>query len=518
MNKSAGSMDVGDFGALEKDVRWLEEVAPGDLVPQLERRLSKRKVDIAKMFLTSALAAARSIRPEGHGPIPVSHSLIGLRAAADTHEFLQAAEAPSKGESPGSHRVILRALRSIKDELAHPGRTPFRLPDPGEAPSAAKEDLVFRFLEAVHAGDPDQTDALFSWIVRDMEREQATDLLLSAGLEGVTCDLHAVVSAVETLGLLDRVGWEWATVLLRPVVRQQTVAVGRSADYEACIEEVAARQLLRAARRRAPGRRSLGEEDPEEFFRWSREWAQCDPENRRVLVGTALAAGVTLEDTGEIVALGTTMLFLQEGLRSGAKVWSEAQADRRMHLVTGGHSMVRLIRLGTPGQRILGLLLTGCLPGIRDVRLDPSQPEASWWLSPASRLHTHVGERSAETEAAGNGEDLAPPAVLEWRAALQEKEPNRLLPILTRSVERGDALESFAPSLAREAVEQEVGGALPVKLERCLAELYEGSRTPYRWLHLWASGLSQTLWPSVEGNSGVLQTPNTSVRMPEGLG
>jgi len=41
---------------------------------------------------------------------------------------------------------------------------------------------------------------------------------------------------------------------------------------------------------------------------------------------------------------------------------------------------------------------------------------------------------------------------------------------------------------------------LAMKLERGLADAYRATRSPHRWLHLWASALAQTLWPRAIGD------------------
>jgi len=44
---------------------------------------------------------------------------------------------------------------------------------------------------------------------------------------------------------------------------------------------------------------------------------------------------------------------------------------------------------------------------------------------------------------------------------------------------------------------------MALALERVLAEAYDATRAPHRWIHVWASGVAQTLWPEVDSGERI---------------
>ncbi len=471
-----------DLGSLEKTVRWIEETAPDRFPGEIAKKLGRAKGEKLEPFLKSAaLASIRSTRvpAEGGGPLPHGwlvqpsvRSLVADLEAGGTPQDLEASRA-------AIHAALSQVNREVQTQLGGPAR----LPDHGPG-TGAKEEIFFAFLEEVRAGNPDGADERFCWLVSDLDKLPLTDLLLSAGLEGVTGDIHKVVAVVEAVSLLSWIGWEWAPVVLRPVVRVQASGTHSLGEYDRCLREVEGRELLRLARRRPPGQPALGERDPGAFLARALEWAEHSPEDRRTLVATLLAEGTPLEDVGETLGVGATLLFLQDSLRVLTHRWSLEEAHERMHLLTGVLACTRLVRLGTPGQRILGLLLAGYLPGIRDRRLAPRAPDSGWWLTPV--------QRTVDVK----GSAIAPPA--SWSESIVSGKATGLLPILATTLEAGHSLDLFEPELARHAPHRAVEPGLAIKLERALADAYRTTRSPHRWTHLWAAALAATLWPNGE--------------------
>lgn len=464
-----------DFGPHEKSVRWIEDTPPASFAEELDRRLAKVRAEgVDALLRAAALSSARSVRYDGSGRMP--HGLLVLSSARSL-----AAITPPEGLRP----LLAHVLRLIHQEIHHPGFGPFRLLDFDEVAGEGKEGTLFSFLEAARAGETDWADHRFAWLVRNLERDQVVDLLLSSGLEGATQDPHNVVGVVESVALLQGIGWEHAPVLLRPIVRRQASGLTGLAEYEECRETVARLDLLRLARRRPPGQPAFGERDPQAFLEQAGQWAEGDPKARSSQISSLLAEGVPLEDAADLVALGAALLLLQETLRPSEGQASEEDVDRRVHLATGPLGLRQLVRIGAPGQRILGLLLAGAVPPVDRVRLAPRSPDCGWWLSPASRL----------LEPSPTPETQEGPVPAAWAEQIRGGQANGLLPLITERLEAGGtavqlegALAAFAPYCRR-------APGLAIKLERALAEAYRGSRTPHRWMHRWAAGLALALWP-----------------------
>ncbi len=311
-----------DFGPHEKSVRWIEDTPPASFAEELDRRLAKVRAEgVDALLRAAALSSARSVRYDGSGRMP--HGLLVLSSARSL-----AAITPPEGLRP----LLAHVLRLIHQEIHHPGFGPFRLLDFDEVAGEGKEGTLFSFLEAARAGETDWADHRFAWLVRNLERDQVVDLLLSSGLEGATQDPHNVVGVVESVALLQGIGWEHAPVLLRPIVRRQASGLTGLAEYEECRETVARLDLLRLARRRPPGQPAFGERDPQAFLEQAGQWAEGDPKARSSQISSLLAEGVPLEDAADLVALGAALLLLQETLRPSEGQASEEDVDRRVHL------------------------------------------------------------------------------------------------------------------------------------------------------------------------------------------
>jgi hypothetical protein len=472
-----------EFGPHEKSVRWIEETLPAEFPRELGRRLSKVGPDAWDGWIrAAALAVARSTRHDG-----AHHMPRGI-------PVLAAARALQQGRSSEEGRALLSyALRLVNREIHDPGFGPYRLLACGEVPGDGREGTLFSFLEAVRAGEADWADHRFAWLVRNMEKEQVIDLLLSSGLEGVAVSAERVAGVVEVVSLLQALGWEHAPILLRPVVRHQAAGNWNRSDYDRCRDLTEARDLHRLARRRPPGQPALGERDGDGFLAESRDWAEAAPGDRTERITAALAAGLPLEDAADVVSTAATLLVLQEILRRRDSQAGAGAFDRAVRVVIGVNALCRLVRLGTPGQRILGLLLAAWVEPARDLRLEFRDPDAAWWLSPAA----HVREPLAPS---GEGaEDSAPP---EWGAMVAAGQPNGLLPTLSAWLAAGKTCGAIEGVLTPLAPGLERVPGQSIRLVRTLADAYRASRSPFRWLHLWAASVALTLWPrdSEEGD------------------
>ncbi|MEZ4649212.1 MAG: hypothetical protein R3E97_10620 [Candidatus Eisenbacteria bacterium] len=472
-----------DFGVHEPLVRWIEESDSNGFWNAAVQRVSKRPQDRDALLLAGALASARAVDP-ARSP---SWFLQLTSTYASLHDPAHTGEA---GDGADGDLPVLRFLSGVRESC---DRFPFRLPQLKGPSEGAKEDLTYAFLEAVHKGDADAADERFSSLAADLGKDEAGDLLFSSGLEALTGPEDTLLGAVEALTALQQIGWEWGPILLRPVVRQQASPAGRSDLYDRACREIATRQLLRRVRRRTPGVPSLGETEPQEFLERSLAWSQAEPVGRMEQMADMLARGISLEDAGEVVSLASTLLFLQEGLRRTP--WTVGEIEERISVVAGARAVRRLLHLATPGQRILGLLLAGIHPGLRDVRLRPEAPECGWWLSPATRWteSAPAGNGSGETPAMPTGGTEA------WEQALAGRTANALLPIVEGILESGGVAQGLRGPTAAVARRQNAGYGRAIALERVLADAYDSTRAPHRWIHVWASGVAQCLWPLDQG-------------------
>ena len=237
-----------DFGALEKTVRWLEETEPAKFQAELPKKVGKARGAKLEPFLKSALLAgvrSTQVLPKPGAPLP--HGWLIQPSAQSLITQLEAGGLAADQEA--ARAALFVALSEVNREIRTQPGGPVKLPDHGPG-TGAKEEIFFAFLEEVRAGNPDGADERFCWLVSDLEKGPLTDLILSAGLEGVTGDVHKVVAAVEAVSMLQWIGWEWAPLILRPVVRLQASGVHALDEYDRCLQEVEGKELLRLARRR----------------------------------------------------------------------------------------------------------------------------------------------------------------------------------------------------------------------------------------------------------------------------
>ncbi|MCA9727120.1 MAG: hypothetical protein KC729_05505, partial [Candidatus Eisenbacteria bacterium] len=329
------------LGKLEPLVRFVEQ--PEDPAPkEVGSKIDRHGLD--SIWSAMALAAARSIRPEGSAAPLAPWALQAARQLVEDSGVTQ--------KEAETRNLVLDLLGVLRREIQDRA---FRLPDFDEPAVGTKEEATYAFLESVRAGEPDIADQRFQWIARDLTREQATDLLLSVALPKFIHRVESLIAPVESLSQLQWVGWEQAPLLLRSVVRMQATVTGPTDIYDQACHVVSARQLLRLAARRAPGAVALGEKDAPAFFRLATEWAEADGDGRLVVVASALATGQSVEDVADAIATGGTLLFLQEGLRGGSGGWTTTQADSLAAVLRSSHALRRMVKIATPGQRILGL-------------------------------------------------------------------------------------------------------------------------------------------------------------------
>ena len=479
-----------DLGPHEKPVRWLEETLPEAFEREITRKLAKTGPEGWNSWLTAAtLAAARSTRHDGPRT-PESLSALSAIGALLPGRPLDDARA-----------LLTYGLRLVRTEMRDPAFGPYRLLHFDEVAGVGREGTIFSFLEAIRAGEADLADHRFAWLVRNLEKEQVTDLLLSSGLEGLPASANKVVLVADVVGLLQTLGWELAPLLLRPIVRHQAWGATGLAGYDRCRDLIAERDLHRVARRRPPGQAAWGERGALEFHDAAVAWAEAEPEERAARVQSILADAMPLEDVAEMISLGGTLLFLQEILRRREGGPSSEETERALHLVAGVFALCRLVRLGTPGQRILGLLLAAWVTPARTLRLQTRKADATWWLPSLAE----VRERATTS-----GEGAGAVAPESWARLILDGQPNGLLPLVAERLAAGHDASALEGELIRLApLHPEVPGRA-VRLVRALGDAYRSARSPYRWMHLWAAGIALSLWPRQTQQTGGL--PNESGR------
>jgi hypothetical protein len=455
-----------EFGDAEPIVRILEESSPENLTAELCRRLS-RKTEEDELYLAAARAAARSTRYEGLGSGRVPHGLFSLRTHRELGLRLPADLRPYP---------LIAACRRIHAEIHDPAFGPTRLLSFAPHAEGSREEILFAYLEAVRFGDTDPADHMLAWVLKNAGPEEVADLLWTSGLEGACISSFRLTGAVETFVLLQALGWAHAEVLLRPVVRHQAMPSSIGNPFEAIRDRIAAESLHEKARRRLPGERGKGDDQPAAIWEEAIRWGRASGEEKSKIAARLLASGWTLEDLWESISLATALLFLG-GSASGKPVASTAQA------VVATHGLRGMLRLGSLGQKILASLIAGRCPEYQ--ALEPEHLEAGVRLLEeglrASRLSAD------ELGAALDGWQAETALGCVASASAQPAGLADLIPILDHRLAFLHGLEGLGPLF-----------------HQAQCDAFQAARSQHRWVHLAATAWLCAIWP----DRGLLDEPS----------
>lgn len=463
--KARGWHQPLDFGDAEGLVRIFEEASPEELASEITKRLSRRTQE-DELYLAAARAAVRSTRMEGLGSGRVPHGLFVLRS----HRELGVRLTPDLRPYP-----LAAVSRRVHAELRDPHFGPTRLLEFAPHAEGSREEILFSYLEAVRFGNTDLADHIFAWLFRNLAPEEVADILWTGGLEGVCLGSFKMAGALEVYHLIQALGWDHGAVLLRGVVRHQAHRLAGPNPFEVCRDRIAAEGLLEKARRRLPGERGRGEDDPGGVWKTAIQWASSSPEGRTDLAVRLLGGDWSLEDYWEAVSIGVALLFL------GA-VASSYPAARAAQMAIAVHGLRGLVRYGNLGQKVMASLLVGRTPEFRGI--DPS-----WAEMGVRRLEE--GLRSSRLTPDQLGQALEGWKAEEALACIASASADlngvgALIPVLDHRLAFLHGLEGLGPAF---------------HLGQC--EAFQAGRSPHRWVHLACSAWLLTVWP----DRGLLDEP-----------
>jgi hypothetical protein len=331
----------------------------------------------------------------------------------------------------------------------------------------SREEIRDAYLEALLYGDVDLADHIFAWLVQNLAPEEIADLLWTGGLERAGLGSFKLVGALETYHLAQALGWEHGGVFLRGVVRHQAHRLVGENPFLVCRERVATDCLDEKARRRMPGQRGRGEDDPSGLWDMALRWAGSSPEERTVMAARCLAGDWTLEDYWEAVSLGTSILFLG-ACTAGLPV---AQAAR---LVTSSAGLRAMLRQGNLAQKILASLLAGRTPEFRVA-------EAGW-------VEAGVRLLEASLRASKLSLDQLGAALDDWQADAA------LGCIASSSADPSELEKAIAVLDHRLAFLHGLEGMGPL-FHAGESEAFLTGRSLHRWIHLATSAWLCAVWP-----------------------
>ena len=325
---------------LETQVRFVEDTEPDDIVGATVARL--RDGLTAKQLVRAAvLAVSRSTElPRDHhgGPVhPVSGAFSVLDAAA-------------RLEGDWALMPTVHAVALANKHLHSPSMGPYIMPE--LAPAKANGDgdaLAQEFAEAIRELRPSLAEHLLLSLLQTRSPGAVLDLMLPVAIRRNPFDDHYFLYPIFSARTLDAIGWEWAPIVLRPVVRylatnaralshpdaesytNDEIVRGLSAYHEFDAGEglIEAHGLDQAEIAAADGTQggwvgTLGE----------RIGACNDFDAIPDMLAEALVQGLSLEGAGEALSIGAALLYLRSDYGNPFDVHLLTGANARRYLIS----------------------------------------------------------------------------------------------------------------------------------------------------------------------------------------
>lgn len=335
--------------AIEPLVQFIEVTAPENI---LEKTIEKLRsgVSTREMCTASALAVIRSSElPEGHHGGPL-HPIAGLYAVNQITSRLS-------GEA--RFLPVLQNVALANKHIHHPAMGPYLLPEFEPLDAGGVDETKRAFFGAVRISAVNAADHHFQWLIQNLPREQALDVLLTVAIPKNLIDDHKFIFPVYTWKFLELIHWEHSQVLLRGPVRyvSQPPRAGGVKEISELIEK---HQLLSK-----PLRQTTGADETEAVVRLRAALNGCDFADMPSVTAQALADGLSLEGTGEALSLAASDLFLRANTGNPMDV----------HMNTGANVRRHILRINgvSKENKILALLLWSMGPEVKPAahRLSP---------------------------------------------------------------------------------------------------------------------------------------------------
>ena len=370
---------------VEELVRFIEETPPPQIIPATVAKL-RSGLSAAELLKAAALAVVRSTElPAGHHGGAV-HPISGLHGCLHTAKRLggeagylpliqHVAVCNHHIHSPHMGPYIMPALQprngsvdaayevfhDIESSVVHLGEVDARKPD-----AETLSQTVRAFLNNIESRRPVAAEQCLLWLLAHQTPGEVLDHLVPICVARNHLDDHNFLYPVLTCMALEDIGWDCATVLLRPVVRYHArTASDISIDPDfnfSLIEDAIANfgldeRVLEVTTTPAETQ-AVGELGSQ--IGTSRRFA-----DNIELMAKALADGLSLEGAGEALSIGASTVFVSTTYGN----------PMDSHLHTGVATRRFLTRLPGVSQRSRVMAL---LSGLTGPECTCSEPLMNW--------------------------------------------------------------------------------------------------------------------------------------------
>ena len=366
---------------VEALVRFVEETPPSDIVRETAERLQggANPVDLIR---AAALAVVRSTE------LPANHHGGAVHPIAGLHGCLQTA-LRHRGEA--AWLPVVQHVAVCNHHVHSPQMGPYIMPkleprdgsvdrsyevfkdlesasvhlgvDYAESASTHEEQLqetIGTLVSSIEGRRPVAAEQCLLWLLEHQSPGEVMDHILPYCIARNHLDDHNFIYPVLSAVALQDIGWEWARVLLRPVVRYHArhpsiITEGEPPDVPGRIEAAMQKHALHDA--------ELGIEtshtETDTITSLVEQLSQASEFIEHIdLMAAALADGLSLQGAGEALSVAASTIFINAGYGN----------PMDSHLHTGATTRRFLIALPGVSQRnrVMALLsgITGpeCLP------------------------------------------------------------------------------------------------------------------------------------------------------------
>ena len=204
----AAAVELPD--TMEATVRFVEATPPASIVEDTISRLDAGGAT-SELLAASALAVSRSTElPADHHGGPV-HPVSGVHAVHHAGSWLTGDWA----KMPVVHSVALANRHVHSPEMG-----PMIMPSlPADSPNGSREERLAAFRHAIRTSEPMLAQRIFLGLYETHRPGEILDAMLETALRRNGMDDHYFLYTVHAVRALKCIGWRWAPVVLRPVVR-----------------------------------------------------------------------------------------------------------------------------------------------------------------------------------------------------------------------------------------------------------------------------------------------------------
>ena len=325
---------------MEAQVQFVEETGPDEIVGATVARL--REGTSAKELVSAAvLAVSRSSElPSDHHGGPV-HPVMGAFSVLD---------ATARLEGDWALMPVVHSVALANKHIHSPTMGPYIMPElaPAEV-NGGDEALAREFAAALCELTPSLAERILLRLLETEPPAAVLDLMLPTAIRRNPFDDHYLLYPVLAARTLEAIGWEWAPIVLRPVVRylasnvralphpdagphdSEEIARGLTAyqDFDGGEGLMAAHRLdeveiAAADDAQEPRVGALGE----------RIGACDDFKGIPDMLAEALTEGLSLEAAGEALSIGAARLYLRSDYGNPFDVHLLTGANARRYLIS----------------------------------------------------------------------------------------------------------------------------------------------------------------------------------------